>query len=155
MDEETAGTRHPVTPMVSAIVDAHQRIRRDLEVLDKSDEVSEIRAVVDELLELLNEHFREEEKPGGLFDELASLRPAFDSQIKFLRGEHREIMQALEGLQRQFGEADEANQAGELEQRNDHILMSATAFMQLMRHHERIESRLVANTYYTEDGGSG
>jgi hemerythrin-like domain-containing protein len=155
MDEETAGTRHPITPMISAIVDAHQRIRRDLVVLDKSDDVSEIRAVIDELPDLLKEHFHEEEKPGGLFDELQSLRPVFDSQIKFLRGEHQEIMQALEDLQRQFREADEVSQVGELEQRNDHILMSATAFLELMRHHERIESRLVANTYYTEDGGSG
>lgn len=155
MDEETAEPRHPITPMASRIVDAHERIRRDIEVLDKSSEVSEIRAVVDELPELLKEHFREEEKPGGLFDELGSLRPGFDSQIKFLRGEHREIMQALKDLQRQFREADEVNQAGELEQRNDHILMSANAFLQLMRHHERIESRLVANTYYSEDGGSG
>ena len=103
----------------------------------------------------MKEHFEEEEKPGGLFDELESLRPGFDSQLKFLRGEHVEIMEALEGLQQQFDAAEEVTQAGELEQRYDHILVSAAAFVQLVRHHERIESRLVANTYYTEDGGSG
>lgn len=155
MDHGDSETLHPPTPMVSRIVDTHRRIRSDLEVLDKSEEVDEIRFVVDDLPELLKEHFHDEEKPGGLFDELESLRPAFDSQLKFLRQEHREIMQAIEDLQRQFREADEVTQAGELEQRHDHIRVSATAFLQLIRHHERIESRLVGNTYYTEDGGSG
>ena len=155
MDQGKSETRHPVTPMVSRIVDTHERIRGNLDVLDKSDDVNEIRIVVDDLQDLLKEHFRDEEKPGGLFDELESLRPAFDSQVEFLRGEHEEILRSLEDLQRQFKEADEVSQVGELEQRHDHILVSATAFLQLIRHHERIESRLVANTYYTEDGGSG
>lgn len=155
MDREEAGPRHPITPMVSRIVDTHRRIRSDLEVLEKSDEVSEIRIVVDDLPELLKEHFAEEEKPDGLFDELGSLRPVFDSQLEYLRGEHREIMAALEGLHRQLQEADDVSDAGVLEQRHDHILMSAVAFVQLIRHHERIESRLVAATYYSENGGSG
>jgi len=155
MGREEGEARYPITPMVSRIVDSHQRIRSDLEVLGKSDDVNEIRAVVDDLPELLKEHFRDEEKPGGLFDELESLRPVFDSQLKFLRREHREIIEALEGLHREFQEADEVTQVGELEQRHDHIRVSAAAFLQLIRHHERIESRLVANTYYTEDGGSG
>ena len=80
MGREEAEARYPITPMVSRIVDTHQRIRSDLEVLGKSDDVNEIRTVVDDLPELLKEHFRDEEKPGGLFDELESLRPVFDSQ---------------------------------------------------------------------------
>ena len=155
MDQEKAEPRHPITPMVSRIVDTHRQIRSDLEVLEKSDEVSEIRIVVDGLPELLRAHFDEEEKPGGLFDELATLRPVFDSQIKYLLGEHQEIMEAIEGLRRQFQEADDVSDAGVLEQRHDHIRMSAVAFVQLIRHHERIESRLVAATYYSENGGSG
>jgi len=155
MDQEKAEPRHPITPLVSRIVDTHSRIRSDLDVLDKSEEMSEIRAVVDDLPGLLKEHFQDEEKPGGLFDELQSLRPVFDAQLKFLREEHREILQALEGLHRQLGAADDEVQAGVREQRHDHIVTSAAAFVELIRHHERIESRLVAATYYSEDGGSG
>jgi hypothetical protein len=155
MDQEKAESRHPITPLVSRIVDTHTRIRSDLEVLDKSEGIGEIRAVVEGLPGLLKEHFRDEEKPGGLFDELRSLRPVFDAQLKFLREEHREILEALEGLHRELDAVDEEVQAGVREQRHDHILTSAAAFVELIRHHERIESRLVAATYYSEDGGSG
>jgi hemerythrin-like domain-containing protein len=155
MDQEMAEVRHPITPLVSRIVETHRRIRSDLAVLEKSDKASEIRSVVEDLPGLLKEHFEDEEKPGGLFDELATLHPVCDSQLESLRREHREILEALEGLQRQFQEADRVSQVGELEQRYDHIFGSASAFIELIRHHERIESLLVANTYYTEDGGSG
>ena len=155
MVREDSENRHPATAIVSRVEESHQRIRNDLEALDKCDDVAEIRAIVDELPDLLKEHFRDEEKPGGLFDELEALSPVFDSQLKFLRQEHREIMQALEALQRQFREVDDVIQVGELEQRHDHIRVSKAALLQLIRHHERIESRLVADTYYTEDGGSG
>jgi predicted nuclease with TOPRIM domain len=155
MGSGTTDLKHPITPVVTQIQDSHARIRGDLDALARTTEIDEIRAIVEELPELLKEHFRDEEKPDGLYDELESLRPTIDSQLKFLREEHREILEALEGLQRQFREADEVTQVGELEQRHDHILMSAGAFLQLIRHHERIESRLVADTYYTEEGGSG
>jgi hemerythrin len=152
--EEKAG-KYPITPIVSRVADSHARIRRDLDALAETEDVAEIRAIVEVLPELLKDHFEDEEKPGGLFDELESLRPVIDSQLKFLRQEHREILEILEGLRRRFREADEVTQVGELEQRHDHIRVSAASFMQLIRHHERIETRLVADTYYTEDGGSG
>lgn len=148
-------TRSPVTPNVALVEDSHGRIRRKLEALEAAQDVDEIRAIVCDLPGLLEEHFEQEEKPGGLFDELGSLRPTIDSQLKFLRQEHREILQALEALRQRLREADEAKQVGELEQRHEHLRVSAANFMQLIRHHERIESRLVADTYYTEDGGSG
>jgi predicted nuclease with TOPRIM domain len=148
-------TRYPITPIVTLVEDSHARIRLGLEALESAQDVDEIRAIVCDLPGLLEEHFEEEEKPGGLFDELGSLRPTIDSQLKFLRQEHREISQALESLRQRLREAAEATQVGELEQRHEHIRVSAACFMQLIRHHERIETRLVTDTYYTEDGGSG
>jgi len=148
-------TRPPVTEIVSQVEETHRRIRADLEILDKSEDLDEIRGVVDDLPALLKEHFGDEEKPGGLFDELQTLRPVFESQIKYLRQEHREIMEAMTGLQREIEAMDEIHQIGDRDQRLDHIRMSAAAFMKLIHHHERIESRLVADTYYSENGGSG
>jgi hypothetical protein len=153
LDEQS--TRHPITPIVSHIQHTHERIRRDLEALAEVETTDEIGEIIDDLSVLLREHFGDEEKPGGLFDELCSLRPTIDSQLKFLRGEHREIVQALEGIQAEIREAEQVTQAGELELRCDHTRTSAAAFIQLIRHHERIESQLVRDTYYTEDGGSG
>jgi hemerythrin-like domain-containing protein len=155
MQQEKSEVRHPASEIVTRVVDSHTRIRADLEVLASSADLDEIRAVVDDLPDLLKEHFRDEEKPGGLFDELRSLRPVFDSQLKYLRGEHREIMRTLEGLQHEIQEMDELFKVGDREQRLDHIRMSAASFLQLIQHHERIESRLVGETYYSEDGGSG
>jgi hypothetical protein len=155
MAAETEETRHPITEIVSRVVDTHRRIRSDLEVLDTSEDLAEIRAVVGELPGLLKEHFHDEERPGGLFDELLSLRPVFDSKLKYLRGEHREIIQALDGLQREIAAMDDVHRIGDDEQRLDHIRMSAASFLKLIHHHERIESRLVADTFYSENGGSG
>jgi prefoldin subunit 5 len=155
MVPEAIETRHPVTPAVSRIQATHQRIRRDIETLSELEKASEIRTIADELVELLTEHFNDEERPGGLFDELESLRPVIDPQLAFLREEHREIMQALRDLQAQIRNAEAVHQQGEFEQREDHIRVSTRAFVQLIHHHERIESRLVSETYYTEEGGRG
>jgi hemerythrin-like domain-containing protein len=155
MGGEKNETRLPATKIVSRVEETHRRIRSDLEVLGKSEDLDKIRTVVDDLPELLKEHFRDEEKPGGLFDELQSVRPVFESQIKYLRREHEEIMEALTGLRREIEDMEEVHKLADREQRLDHIRMSATSFLDLIHHHDRIESRLVADTFYSEDGGSG
>jgi len=155
MGGEEQGTRYPITQIASRFHENHARMARDLRLLGEAEDVEQIRAIADGLPELLKEHFEEEERPGGLFDELESLRPVIDSQLKFMRQEHREIMETLDGLRRQFQEADVVTNVGELEQRHEHIRVSAAAFIALVRHHELVEARLVADTYYTEDGGSG
>jgi len=152
--ERAGETQHPVTPIVLRVEDTHQQIRSDLQVLEKSDDLGQIGTVVAELPGLLKEHFRDEEKPGGLFDEIESLRPALASQLVRQREEHREIMRALEELQRQLGSLDELG-PGERQQLHDDIRVSKATFLQLIHLHERAESRMVADTYYTEDGGSG
>jgi predicted nuclease with TOPRIM domain len=148
-------TRVPITPVVILVEGSHARIRSGLEALEQARDVDEIRAIVGNLPELLAEHFDAEEKPGGLFEELVSLRPTIHSQLAFLRQQHGEILQALEGLRQRLREADAATHAGELEHRHEHIRVSTTCFMRLVRHHECIETQLVSDTYYTEDGGSG
>jgi len=155
MDREESEKRHQVTPTVLRIEVIHQRIRSDLGVLEKSDDLDQIRAVVDDLSDLLKEHFQDEEKAGGLYEELLSLRPVLDSQLEVLREEHREIMQALEALHRQLHELNKVTEADDLEERRGQIRVRASVFLQLIHLHERVESRLVADTYYIEDGGSG
>ena len=155
MDRESGETRHPVNPMVSRIVDTHQRIRSDLEVLEKSDDLSQIGAAVGDLPELLKEHFQDEEKRGGLYDEIESLRPVLGSQLNVLRQEHLEITRALKGLERLLREVDELKPGAELQQLHDDIRVRKATFLRLIHQHERVESDLVADTYYTEDGGSG
>ena len=155
MDQEKAESPHPVSPNVLRIEDSHRRIRNDLRVLEKRDDLGQIGEAVDDLPGLLKEHFREEEKPGGLFEEIQSLRPRLRSRLDRLRQEHREIMRALQGLQRRLREVDEMTRRGELQRLHDDIRLSKAAFLKLIHQHERVESGLVADTYYMEDGGSG
>jgi hemerythrin-like domain-containing protein len=154
MDREEGDLRHPVTPLVSQIQNTHRRIRSDLEVLEKSDDLDQIGAAVSDLPGLLKGHFQDEEKQGGLFEELESLRPGVRSQLKQLRLEHRKITHALEGLERRLREA-KTNPDGELQRLRDEIRVGKATFLQLLHQHERVESGLVAEVYYTEDGGSG
>lgn len=155
MDREEAEARHPATPNVLRIEDTHQRIRSDLEVLEKRDDLGQIGDAVNDLPRLLKEHFRDEEKLGGLYDEIASLRPRLGSQLEILRQEHREIIGALQGLLGQLRRVDEMTRSGELPRLHDDIRVSKAVFLKLIHQHERVESRLVADTYYMEDGGSG
>ena len=155
MDREAAAAQHPVTPTVLQVEDSHRRIRSDLEVLEKRDDLAQIGDAVDDLPGLLKEHFREEEKTGGLFDEIQSLRPEVGPRLDLLRQEHRDILQALKSLQRQLGEVEEMARRGELQGLHDDIRVGKATFLQLLHRHERTESSLVADTYYMEDGGSG
>jgi hemerythrin len=155
MDREAAEAQHPATPNVLRIEGSHRRIRSDLEVLEKRDDLAQIGEAVDELPDLLKQHFRDEEKPGGLFEEIQSLRPRLGSKLDILRREHREIIRALQGLQGQLREVDEMTRRGELQRLHDDIRLSKAAFLKLIHQHERVESGLVADTYYMEDGGSG
>jgi hemerythrin-like domain-containing protein len=155
MDREKAEAQHPVSENVLRIEDSHRRIRGDLEVLEKRDDLGQIGSAVDDLPELFKEHFRDEEKPGGLFEEIASLRPALSPQLEILRDEHREILRALQGLQGQLREVDEMTRRGDLQGLHDDIRLSKAAFLKLIHRHERVESSLVADIYYMEDGGSG
>jgi hypothetical protein len=140
----------------SRIEHSHRRILSFfLKELAVAEELDRIRALVDALPELLSEHFAEEEGPDGLFDGLRVIRPAIDSQLKFLRQEHREILKIVEELRQQVRGTDQVMPADREEQHLARIREGSTAFLRMVRRHERIETRLVADTYYAEDGGSG
>jgi hemerythrin len=126
-----------------------------LKELASAEDLERIRTLVDALPELLSEHFSDEEGPEGLFDCLQVIRPAIDSQLKFLRQEHRTMLKTVEELRQQVRGTDQAMAAGQEEQRLIRIRESTTAFLRMVRCHERVETRLVADTYYAEDGGSG
>lgn len=155
METPEASAKHPVTLAVTQVEESHERIRRDLDALGKLADVRDIGAIADDLVDLLKQHFEEEERPDGLFEELATLRPAVEAQVDYLRNEHGEILEALDALRRQVRESAEGRLQPQFEQRADRIQTLAAAFVQLIRHHERIESRLVSETYYTDEGGRG
>jgi len=48
--------------------------------------------------EMLSKHFADEEGPNGLHDGLRVIRPALDSELKSVRGEHRRVLKAVKTL---------------------------------------------------------
>jgi hypothetical protein len=86
-----------------------ERVERDhrqivnfyLKELATAQEPSRIRELLDPLPELLSKHFADEEGPEGLYEGLRAIRPALDSELKSLRGEHLRVLEAVEALRRQ------------------------------------------------------
>lgn len=143
-------------PLLARIERAHRQIVNTyLTELAAAQEPSRIRELLDPLPEMLSKHFADEEGPEGLYDGLRAIRPSLDSELKSLRGEHRRVLEAVEALRRQLREIDQLERAEDQEERLGRIREDLSAFMELVRRHERTETRLVADTYYLEEGGSG
>jgi hemerythrin len=126
-----------------------------LKELAAAQEPSRLRELLEPLPEMLSKHFADEEGPDGLYDGLRAIRPTLDSELKSLRGEHREVLKAVKALRQQVWEIDQLERAEEQQERLDQIREEMSAFMEMVRRHEQTETRLVADTYYLEEGGSG
>ncbi|MCB9686123.1 MAG: hemerythrin domain-containing protein [Alphaproteobacteria bacterium] len=84
---------------------------------------------------LLPAHLAAEERPGGFLSEARKRAPERSADIDRLQIEHREILEALEGL----------DTDPERKERID-------ALCAVLRDHERRESELIAEIAYTEAG---
>ena len=143
-------------PLLARIERAHREIVNTyLTELAAAQEPSRIRELLDPLPEMLSKHFADEEGPDGLYDGLRAIRPSLDPELRSLRGEHRRVLEAVEALRRQLREIDPLERAENQEERLGRIREDLSAFMEMVRRHERTETRLVADTYYLEEGGSG
>ena len=65
------------------------------------------------------------------------------------------MLEAVEALRRQVREVDQMEGAEAQQERLAGIREDMSSFMEMVRSHERTETRLVADTYYLEEGGSG
>lgn len=143
-------------PILARIERDHRRIVNFyLRELAAAQEPSRIRELLDPLPEMLSKHFADEEGPDGLFDGMRAIRPSLDPELKSLRGEHRIVLQAVETLRQQLRDLDQLEPAEDRREGLGRIREEMSAFMALVRSHERTETRLVADTYYLEEGGSG
>jgi hemerythrin len=128
------------------IESAHRLILGLLGDLDAVEEPAQIGKLLDPLAQVLPGHFSDEEGPNGLYEELQAARPANHSRLRALEREHREILQALEELRRQWRDP---------ERDLDRIKRAKTAFIQRVRCHEEAETCLYMDTYLVDEGGPG
>jgi hypothetical protein len=126
---------------------AHKQIVRRLGDLESAGGTEGVVESVEQLLRILPKHFAsDEEGPDGLFEELRAVCPSLDGQLKALRQEHREILEALEALRTR------AREVGDDFRR---IEWQRAACVGRIRAHERRENHLVMDTFFSDEGGSG
>jgi hypothetical protein len=67
----------------------------------------------------------------------------------------RSVLKAVEELRREMREIEQLGRAENQAERLARTREDLFGFMEMVRRHERAETRLVADTYYLEEGGSG
>jgi hypothetical protein len=117
-----------------------------LQEVETATDPARVREVVDVLNRGLPSHFEDEVGPGGLFEDLGARRPASESILDDLRKDHGEILGMVSALNRSLQELDPAD---------PRIQQGRLAFLEKIRSHERIENRLVRDTYMLDEGGLG
>jgi hypothetical protein len=143
-------------PILARIERDHRRIVNFyLKELAAAQEPSRILELLDPLPEMLSKHFADEEGPDGLYDGLRAIRPSLDPELKSLRGEHRRVLKTVKALRERLQEIATPEGVEQPRERLAAIREEMSAFMEMVRRHERAETRLVADTYYLEEGGSG
>jgi hypothetical protein len=137
----------PHGEMLARVEGAHRDLRAVVEQLVSAGDMETIARGLRDLPATLSEHFAEEESPGGLYDGLRHRRPDVEADLTRLRGDHAALTEQVEALAAQVG----AGATGDLQS----LRAGTLAFAELLRRHERIESHLVSEIYYAEDGTSG
>ena len=136
--------------LLEHIRESHRRLRSLLDALGSAGDPEGIRAALDPLPQLLLEHFSDEERPGGLFEGLREARPTIEPKLAVLHEEHEKILAALKALSAQLSSGDATT-----DEAVERMKAAAGSLIEMLEEHERGESKLTAEAYYADDGGSG
>jgi hypothetical protein len=107
--------------------------------------LSIVKELMDELAALLKEHFAHEEE-GGYFDELVDMHPAVSARVERLRHEHRQMLAAVQNMNRQLRHADSTPLWFAM------IGTEFTDFVQRCEAHQREENNMVQEGYLRDVG---
>lgn len=132
------------------IEEDHRELRSRLDALTAAADQAGMLSSLQELPKLLAEHFADEEAEGGLYDELAARSPALGDRLDELRDEHRAILDELESLGR-----DLQRHPGTQGESGETVQQDIAHCADRLRRHERVESKMIADVYYSEQGGYG
>jgi hypothetical protein len=139
------GEDHPA----GRIEDDHRELRERLDVLMETEDRKGVLSRLKELPRMLAEHFAEEEGAGGLFEDLALRCPPICKDLDALRREHRAILDELETLSREMESHPDPH--GSVEE----TTRAVAHCVERLRRHERAEAKMIADVYYTDEGGRG
>lgn len=139
------------SPVLLEIHDEHERLEiliAELQwvLLKPSDtHLSIVKELMDELVLLLREHFAHEEE-GGYFDELVDLQPAVSARVEQLRQEHRQLLAAVQNMNRQLRHADSTPLWFAM------IGAEFADFVQRCEAHQREENNMIQEGYLRDVG---
>jgi hypothetical protein len=120
--------------------EAEREVPRFLDRLEGTTELPPLRREMAELLAALEEHFHEEEGPGGFFDQLRQVAPRADARLKGLAAEHAEILAGLRHLAAALESCRDPAEAQRLAAEKD-------ALLRRLRAHSRAEADLIEDTW--------
>ena len=104
--------------------------------------LAELGAKLEEALPHMQEHFTEEEQPGGLFDAMREEAPRTDHALKALQAEHEDLLVAARGILDKLAAGDE--EAADA---------ARQAFVTALRRHNQEELNLLTEVYSRDLGG--
>ncbi|MBW1878255.1 MAG: hemerythrin domain-containing protein [Deltaproteobacteria bacterium] len=99
-----------------------------------------------DLQEEASTHYRGEEEPDGLFEELRTRSPENIGRVDALQEQHGQLLAGLQQLLDRYEE---------IQQILDGLNQQTTSLLQTMEQHEREEAALVMDAYYLDLGGAG
>lgn len=140
---------HPV----GRVEEDHRTLRSQLEAAATATTPSDLMSGLADLPKMLSEHFSLEEQVGGLYDDLRSRRPALASDLDSLRTEHQVILDEFDALRRELQAQVDAEQSAETI--TETMRRDLTRWLERLHFHERKESEMIGDVYYTDEGGFG
>jgi len=146
---------HPVT----RIEEEHRALRTQLDLVAAATTREGLLERLRPLPKMLLEHFAFEEQSDGLHDDLQDRCPTAAPKLALLHDDHKQILGELDSLcQLLRSPADDPGntESGEAaEELGASAARELALWLQKLRNHESAESRIVADIYYTDEGGRG
>ncbi|MDP6980387.1 MAG: hemerythrin domain-containing protein [Myxococcota bacterium] len=138
---------------VKRIEEDHRTIRDHLDSVAAATTRTDLLAALVVLPKTLREHFEQEEHAEGLYADLLRRKPSVSSELDALRHDHQVILEDLDVLVgRLKGHIDTAEAGDEIA---EPIVRGVMRCLEKLRTHERNESRMIGDIYYTDEGGFG
>lgn len=103
--------RSTIEQTYKALGDEHRQIMQLVERLEQHRTLVHLVPLLEELHELLINHFAHEQFPGGLYESLGAYGSAYHNELRVLVNEHCVILSSMRGVLERARVASEAQEA--------------------------------------------
>jgi hypothetical protein len=140
---------HPVV----RVEEEHHTLREQLDTIQSATTRTGLLEDMLALPKMLVEHFTIEEQAGGLYDDLRKRRPDLATGLDALKEEHQVILDELDEIHLRLKAQIETERA--VDDIPESMTRDVQRWIERLRGHEREESSMIGDVYYTDEGGFG